>query len=220
MKMIVMGGGKTGKNLAMALIEKRYEVSVIERDLARCQRLADALDVTVCRGDGTNVSVLETAGTRNADCFMALTGVDQDNLVAAQLAREYFKAKKVIARVNDPRNIDTFHLLGIDNIVCSAEILTTMIEQEADEAHMHLIATLNEGKAGICSITLSEDSALHGVALREIKFSSGALVISVIRNGELTIPNGSTVLQRGDELVAVASEKNQKALVKALSAVN
>lgn len=219
MKMVVMGGGKTGQNLARALLDGRYEVSVIERDRTRCRRLADELDVTVCRGDGTNVSVLEAAGTREADCFMAVTGVDQDNLVAAQLAKEYFLAKKVIARVNDPRNVDTFQLLGIENIVCSADILTRMIEQEADQAHMHLIATLNQGKAGICSIILPEDSVLHGVALREIDFPSGSLVISVIRDGVLTIPNGSTVLERGDELVAVAGEKSQKTLVKLLSAV-
>ena len=83
---------------------------------------------------------------------------------------------------------------------------------------MHLIATLIQGKAGICSITLPENSALDGIALRDIKFPVGSLVISLIRNEELTIPNGSTVLQKGDELVAVAGEKVQKALVKALSA--
>ncbi len=217
MRMIVMGGGKTGHNLARSLLDKKYEVSVIEQDRIRCQRLADDLDVTVCRGDGTNVSVLESVGALEADCFMAVTGVDQDNLVACQLARDYFRAKKVIARVNDPRNVATFQMLGIENLVCSAELLTRMIEQEADQAHMHLIATLNQGKAGICSITLPPDSALDGMALRNVEFPSGALVISVIRDGELTIPNGSTVLQRGDELVAVAGERVQKALVKALS---
>lgn len=218
MRMVVMGGGKIGWNLARTLLEKRYEVSVIEKDKIRCQKLADDLDATICRGDGTNISVLEAAGTMEADCFMAVTGADQDNLVAAQLARKYFRTKKVIARVNDPRNVDTFRLLGIDNIVCSAEILTKMIEQEADQAHMHLIATLNQGKAGICSITLPENSALDGIALRDIKFPAGSLVISLIRKEELTIPNGSTVLQKGDELVAVAGEKVQKALVKTLSA--
>lgn len=217
MRMVIMGGGKTGWNLARTLLEKRYEVNVIESDRARCQHLADDLDVTVCRGDGTNVAVLEAAGAFEADCFMAVTGVDQDNLVAAQLAREYFKAKKVIARVNDPRNVDTFRLLGIENVVCSAEVLTRMIEQEADQEHMHLIASLNQGKAGICSFTLQENTTLHGAALRDLSFPSGALIISVIRDGVLTIPNGSTVLQRGDELVAVAGEKAQKALVKTLS---
>ncbi len=219
MKMIVMGGGKTGRNLARTLLDRKYEVSVIERDRARCARLADDLDAAIFRGDGTNVSVLEAAGTQEADCFMAVTGVDQDNLVASQLAKEHFHAKKVIARVNDPRNVETFRLLGISNVVCSAEVLTRMIEQEADQAHMHLIATLNQGKAGICSITLPAYSALDGTPLRDVEFPSGTLVISVIRDGVLTIPNGSTILQKGEELVAVTGEKTQKALVKILSAV-
>lgn len=217
MRMVIMGGGKTGWNLARTLLGKKYEINVIERDRARCQKLADDLDVTVCRGDGTNVAVLESAGTFETDCFMAVTGVDQDNLVAAQLARDYFKAKKVIARVNDPRNVDTFRMLGIDNVVCSAEVLTRMIEQEADQEHMHLIASLNQGKAGICSFTLPENTALHGVSLKDLSFPSGALIISVIRDGVLTIPNGSTLLQRGDELVAVAGERAQKPLMKTLS---
>lgn len=219
MRMVVMGGGKTGHSLARALLDRKYEVSVIERDPGHCQRLADSLDVTVCRGDGTSIAVLEAAGAQDADCFMAVTGVDQDNLVASQLARNYFHAKKVIARVNDPRNVDTFHLLGIGNVVCSADILTKMIEQEADQAHMHLIASLNQGKAGICSIILPPDSALDGTALKDIRFPEGTLVISVIRDGVLTIPNGSTVLACGDELVAVSGDRTQKALVKTLSAV-
>lgn len=219
MRMVIMGGGKTGQNLARTLLEKRYEVHVIERDRARCQQLADDLDATVSRGDGTNAAVLDAAGTYEADCFMAVTGVDQDNLVAAQLARDYFKAKKVIARVNDPRNVDTFRMLGIDNVVCSAEVLTRMIEQEADQEHMHLIASLNQGKAGVCSFTLPENTALHGAQLKDLSFPSGALIISVIRDGVLTIPNGSTVLQRGDELVAVASERAQKPLMKTLSEI-
>lgn len=218
LRMVIMGGGKTGQNLARTLLESKYEVSVIEKDRARCEKLADALDVAVFRGDGTNVSVLEAAGTQDADCFMAVTEVDQDNLVASQLAQEHFHAKKVISRVSDPRNVDTFRLLGIGNVVCSAEVLTRMIEQEADQAHMHLIASLNQGKAGISSITLPANSALDGVALRELKVPEGTLIISIIRNGVLTIPNGSTVMEKGDELVAVAGEKSQRALMKMLSA--
>lgn len=219
MRMVIMGGGKAGWNLARILLERKHTVTLIEKNRARCAKLADDLDAAIYPGDGTNVTVLEAAGTQDADCFMAVTGIDQDNLVAAQLARDHFRAKKVIARVSDPRNIDTFRVLGIDNIVSSTEILTKMIEQEADMAHMHLIASLNQGKAGVCSMTLPPDTVLNGVALKDVKFPDGTLVISLIREGVLTIPNGSTVLRRGDELVAVSEEKSQKALLKVLSAV-
>ncbi len=147
MKMVIVGGGKVGWNLARIMLERRHTVSLIERDRQKCEKLADELDAAIFRGDGTNVAVLEAAGTQDADVFMTVTGSDQDNLVACQVARDHFHAKKVISRVNDPRNIETFRVLGIENIVSSTDILTKMIEQEADLAHMHLIATLNQGKS-------------------------------------------------------------------------
>ncbi len=201
MRMVIVGGGKVGWNLARIMLERRHNVSLIEKDRQRCERLADDLDAAIYRGDGTNVGVLEAAGAQNADVFMTVTGSDQDNLVACQVARDHFHAKKVISRVNDPRK----------------EILTKMIEQEADLAHMHLIATLNQGKAGICSMTLPSNTALDGVALKDIDLPGGTLVISLIRRGVLTIPNGSTTLQAGDELVAVSEERSQKALMRALA---
>lgn len=219
MKMVIVGGGKVGWNLARIMLERRHTVSLIERDRQKCEKLADELDAAIFRGDGTNVAVLEAAGTQDADVFMTVTGSDQDNLVACQVARDHFHAKKVISRVNDPRNIETFRVLGIENIVSSTDILTKMIEQEADLAHMHLIATLNQGKAGICSMTLPSNTALDGVTLKDISLPRGTLVISLIRRGVLTIPNGSTLLQAGDELVAVSEEKSQKALMRALAEV-
>ena len=219
MKMVIVGGGKVGWNLARIMLERRHTVSLIERDRQKCEKLADELDAAIFRGDGTNVAVLEAAGTQDADVFMTVTGSDQDNLVACQVARDHFHAKKVISRVNDPRNIETFRVLGIENIVSSTDILTKMIEQEADLAHMHLIATLNQGKAGICSMTLPSNTALDGVALKDISLPRGTLVISLIRRGVLTIPNGSTLLQAGDEVVAVREEKSQKALMRALAEV-
>ena len=84
-------------------------------------------------------------------------------------------------------------------------------------AHMHLIASLNQGKGEISSLTLGPDTAWAGVRLMDMKLPKGALIVSVIRQGELTIPNGATVLAPGDELVAVSEERSQKALRTVLS---
>lgn len=219
MKMVIAGGGKIGLNLARIMLEKRHVVSVIERNKERCEKLANALDAEIICGDCSSVSVLEAAGTQSCDCFMAVTGNDQDNLVASQLAKDYFKANKVIARSSDPRNLETFRLLGIENAVSSTEVITGLIEQEADLAHMHLLASLNKGKAGIVSATLPPDSAYDRVAVRDIKFPKGTLLISVVRNDEFMIPDGSTVLQSGDEVVIVCVDKNTKALTKLISAM-
>lgn len=216
MRMIIVGGGQTGRSLARLLLERRHEVCLIEKSYSRCTVLANELDAAVFPGDGTNVSILEAAGTRKADCVMAVTGVDQDNLVAAQLAQGHFGAKKVIARVNDPRNAETFQALGIQNVVSSTDLVVQLIEQEADSAHTHLIASLEQGKGEIISMVLPFNTAWEGRALKDVSFPKGTLVISLIREGELTIPNGSTVLHAGDELVAVAEEKSRKGLRRVL----
>ncbi len=216
MKIVIAGGGKIGMHLALAMIEKRHYVSLIEADKMKCQRLANEIDAEIVCGDCTNVAALETANTKNADCFMAVTGSDQDNIVASQLAKNYFNAKKVIARSSNPRNLETFHLLGVDYAVSSTEIITKLIEQEANLDNMHLLASFSKGKGAICTIKLSDKTKYHGVALKDIKFPQGMLVISVVRNDDMMIPNGSTVLNKGDDVIAVCSEKYQNAMKKLL----
>jgi trk system potassium uptake protein len=149
MKIIIVGGGKLGNQIAHNMLDRKYSVKLIEKDKAKCMRLANDLDAEVIYGDGTEMQTLEEAGAKNADCFIAVTGSDQDNLVASQLAKKEYKIKKVIARNNDPRNLDALRKLGPDIAVSSTEIITNMIEQEVDSAQMHLLATLNRGKASI-----------------------------------------------------------------------
>lgn len=220
MRMVIAGGGQVGRNLAMAMFDKRHTVSLIENNKDKCRSLANEMDAQIICGDCTTISVLETAGIKDADCFMAVTGVDQDNLVASQLAMNYFGAKKVIARANDPRNLKTFRLLGIEYVVSSTEIITRIIEQDADLTNMHILASLSSGKGSICTMTLSDNTIHHGRSLMDIKLPKGSLVVSIVRNGSLIIPDGSSMLLRGDEIITVCEEKLQKQLMKILNRKN
>lgn len=221
MNIVIMGGGKVGESLARRILEgRRHEVRIIESDRARSLQLANALDVEIICGDGTNIEMLENAGVRDADCFIAISGDDANNLVASQLAKQYFGAKKVIARANDPRNLETMRVLGVDYAVSSTEIIAQMIEQEANLMEFHLVASLNKGRGQICSVTLGENSALHGKSVREVVFPKGALLISIVRNNKLIIPGGDTVLQAGDEIIAVCEERAQKALIRLMNSTH
>ncbi len=220
MKTVIVGGGKIGLSLARTLIDKGHTVSLIEMDKIRCNELANALDAQIIYGDGSKVSILELAGTKNADCFMAVTESDQDNIVSSQLAKNYFNAKKVIARSGDPRNLETYRLLGIDYAVNSTEIITKLIEQEADLDKMHLLANFGEGNGAICSMKLPENTAYHGVKLQDIKFPSDMLIVSVVRDSDkMIIPRGSTVLEKGDDIIAVCERRFQKTMTKLLAEV-
>ena len=216
MRIVIVGGGKLGYHLATIMLDRKHDVRLIEKNKLRCMRLANELDVEVICGDGTEIETLEDAGTQNADCFIAVTGQDQDNLVASQLAKRQFKAIKVIARANDPRNMDALRILGADIVVSSTEIITNLIEQEVDIAEMHLLATLNKGRAGICTMTLPLDTALEGVTLKDVDLPESSLVISIVRGDAMMIPNGNTVIHANDEIVAVCEGKSQKQLLRVL----
>ena len=194
MRIVIVGGGKLGYHLATIMLDRKHDVRLIEKNKLRCMRLANELDVEVICGDGTEIETLEDAGTQNADCFIAVTGQDQDNLVASQLAKRQFKAIKVIARANDPRNMDALRILGADIV---------------DIAEMHLLATLNKGRAGICTMTLPPDTALEGVTLKDVDLPESSLVISIVRGDAMMIPNGNTVIHANDEIVAVCEGKKQ-----------
>ena len=216
MRIVIVGGGKLGYHLATIMLDRKHDVRLIEKNKLRCMRLANELDVEVICGDGTEIETLEDAGTQNAACFIAVTGQDQDNLVASQLAKRQFKAIKVIARANDPRNMDALRILGADIVVSSTEIITNLIEQEVDIAEMHLLATLNKGRAGICTMTLPPDTALEGVTLKDVDLPESSLVISIVRGDAMMIPNGNTVIHANDEIVAVCEGKSQKQLLRVL----
>ncbi|WP_101698068.1 potassium channel family protein [Clostridium minihomine] len=216
MRIVIMGGGKLGYNVARNMLDRKYQVRLIEKEYAKCVKIANDLGVEVICGDGTEIAILEGAATKEADTFIAVTGSDQDNLVAAQLAKMEFGAKKVIVRANNPRNLEVLRTMGADIAVSSTEIITNMIEQEVDMAEMHLLATLNKGRAGICTMVLPKDTSLHGIRLMDVTLPENTLIVSVLRGDQMMIPNGRTVLHSGDQVVAVCENKDQKKLLHAL----
>lgn len=214
MRVVIIGGGNLGYYLTKNMLDRDYEVNLVERNKTRCMELANKLDAEVIYGDGTEMEVLTRAGVGRADCVICVTGKDQDNLVACQIAKKKFKVKIVIARANNPRNLEALRRLGADNAMSTTEIITRMIEQEVDSAGMHLLASLNRGKAVISAITLPEQSHLDGRALKNIPMPPSSLIVSIVRREHLIIPQGDTIIHSGDEIVAVCENGYQRDLIK------
>ena len=103
MHSLIIGGGKIGYYLTKVLIEKGYDVSVVEKEKEACQKFANDLNITVIKGDGTSVSVLEQAGVADADSVIAVTGRDEDNLVACQLAKKALSGEKDHSKGKQPQ---------------------------------------------------------------------------------------------------------------------
>jgi len=135
MYVIVIGGGRIGYYLARDLVERGDEVTLIEKDASRAEWLSSQLGSLVMRGDGDEMAFLRTTGMERADVVLAVTGDDDDNLIALQLAKRYFNVRHTIARVNNPANVEVFKTLGVDAAVSATEVLIGAMEQQlAQEA--------------------------------------------------------------------------------------
>ncbi len=213
MKVVVVGGGKVGYYVAKTLLEDGIDVNIIEKDKTTCEFIADDLDIPVICDDGTTVEALLSAGTVNADAFIAVTGSDEDNIVAGQIAKRKFEVERVIARANDPKNVEAMKLLGIDIAVSSTQIITNLIEAEVD-TEVRLLATLNKGEAGVVELVAGAEFNPFELTLAQLSVPENCIIIAVVSNDELIIPRGNTVIHPGDHVTAIASKGSARKALK------
>jgi trk system potassium uptake protein TrkA len=204
MYVLIAGGGKAGANVMRSLLRLGNEVTLIEQNRARFERLEEEFEHQVMHGDATELFVLERAGVaRPPDLVLALTGDDEDNMVIAQLAKEKYGAPKVIARVNDPRNQSHFDLLGISPTVCATSSILGLVEHEVPEHDLiHLLELRNENLE-IVEVQIDRDSPSAGKRVESLSLPEGSRLISVMRHGQAEIAVGSTELQPGDQVLAI-----------------
>lgn len=201
---IIVGGGKVGANVTRSLSERDQEVVLIESGSARADVLEAEFGHRVVHGDGTELYVLERAGvTRPPDIVVAVTGDDEDNLVISQLAKERYGVAKVIARVNDPRNQAHFDLLGITPTVCPTQRIMALIEHEVPEHDLVHLLELRGENLEIIEVEIDPTCPCIGKAVDAIGLPPGSRLISVVRDGNAEIAMGRTVLEAGDQVLAI-----------------
>ena len=130
MNVCIAGGGKVGLYLAQSLQSHRHKITIIEPDEEQCRLLADTLDSPVICGSSVSFDTLRTAEVDSCDAFVAVTGSDEDNLVACQIAKREFGVDRTVARVSNPKNRELLHTLGVDMVVCGTDNLSHILERE------------------------------------------------------------------------------------------
>lgn len=212
MYIIIAGGGKVGYYLVKTLLSYKHKLTVIEPKVELCEKLANELNIPTFNGDATDLDILTQVEVDRADTFIAVTGKDEDNLIACQLAKRNFGVKRTIARVNNPKNVEVFQKLGVDLAVSSTSIIADLIEQEVDYSGMKTLMRLKSGKLVLNEIIITEKSPVVNKSLKDINIPKDCIIVSVIRGEEVIIPNGFTVLKDEDYIIAVSSKKDQQEL--------
>lgn len=211
MRIMVIGGRNVGYYLVKTLSAEKHFIMLVETDLARCERIAAEFDssrVEVTHGDGTDVEVLRDAGIHRADAFIAVSGQDQNNFVACQLAKNYFGAKLTISRVNNPKNIRVFEELGVDSVISSTARIAGIINQELDWNDVNKLLQDKTGGVRIREATVEVNSAFEGKMLSQLGLPKGMIIVSVIRGDEAFIPNGETRIEANDSAIIMGNEKD------------
>jgi trk system potassium uptake protein TrkA len=203
MYVIIVGAGKVGWNLARELLEKGNEVTLIENSRERYLTVEQELEHNVQYGDASELWVLERAGISRAEMVIAVTGDDEDNMLICQVAKEKYLVDRTIARVNNPRNREHFELLGIKPLVSATDLILRLIEHEVPEYGLIHLLDLPEQRLEIIEMLLQDDSKATGQRVGDLEMPEGSLLISVLREGSGFVPNADTVLQSGDEILAV-----------------
>ena len=203
MYVIIVGAGKVGWNLARELLEKEHEVTLIENNRRRYLTVEQELEHNIQYGDASELWVLERAGIQRSDMVIAVTGDDEDNMLICQVAREKYMVDRIIARVNNPRNKAHFDLLGIKPSVSATDLILRLIEHEVPQYGLVHLLDLPEERLEIIEMLLGDDSRVAGTRVGDLQMPEGSLLISVLREGRGFVPGPDTVLEAGDEVLAV-----------------
>jgi trk system potassium uptake protein len=206
MRIVIAGGGKIGYYLVKTLLPNRHTISIIEKKEPDCLKIADELEVAVVHGDCTDIDVLSESGVAGADVFIAVTGQDEDNLIACQLAKRNFCVHRTIARVNNPKNISVFEKLGVDLALSSTSIFAEVIEKELQYDGLMTMIRLQRGNMAIVELTVRGDSPGCGLKIKDMSLPTESVLITIVRGETSYIPNGHTIVREGDILYALCKQ--------------
>jgi trk system potassium uptake protein TrkA len=192
----------------------RHTITMIEPQEEQCHKLANSLDIPVVCGSSCNLDVLRTADCQACDAFVAVTGNDEHNLIACQLAKKEFGVKHTVARVSNPKNRDLLHNLGVDTVVCGTDNLSHILEREIETETIRQLLSLGGGTASLNEILLPEDFKYAGQPLRDIPMPGDAILVSITRDTEFIIPHGNTILLPWDRILCLTQDSTLHLLIE------
>ncbi len=221
MYIIIVGCGRVGYHLALALLATGHEVLAIEQDSRKYAAIVDSLGSVVISGDGAEASVLEEAGASRADVLIAVTGQDDDNLMACQVAKHRFQVAKTIALVNNPENESLFRKLGVDVTVSQTSMILSHIEEELPEHPLVHLFPLPGSDRRLVGIPIPLDASVVGKTLESVTLPPDTLIALLVDvRGEPRLPTEGEVFKASDEVVAVTTPAEEDALLHILTRVS
>ncbi|MBQ1325560.1 MAG: Trk system potassium transporter TrkA [Solobacterium sp.] len=222
MKILVAGSGKVGSEIVEKLSAEGHELTIIDNDTDVLESIMENYDVIGVRGNAASLDVLEEAGARDTDLLIAVTDMDEVNLLACMTARSINEDIKTIARIRNPdyrsQAVRMRSLFGLDMSINPEENAAVEIKRLLQYPGFLNIDTFARGNAEIVTLRIDENSQLKNVKLNDLDHivHTTVLVALVERSGRCIIPDGDFVLQENDRIHVTASTNNLSVLLRNL----
>lgn len=212
-KVLICGGGRVSYYLAVQLLRAGMQVKIIERDYAKCENLCDMLpDATIIHGDATDHDLLLEEGIAETDALVALTGMDEENIIMALFAKTK-NVSKIIAKVNEDSRAQMVEGLGIDSIVsakaATADAILSYVrarQNSVASANVETMYRLVNDKVEALEFLVKQECEYTGVPLKELSTKQNLLIACISRKGKIIIPNGEDSIEVGDSVIIVTKQ--------------
>jgi trk system potassium uptake protein TrkA len=210
---MLVGGGRIAYYLANMITDIGMKVKIIENDRQRCNELSDILPNTlIIHGDGTDIDFLHTENLSDMDAFVALTGRDEENLIAGLLAK-HNGVPKVITKINRMNYADIIKGLGLDSIVSPKVITTNLILKytrglrNAKGSAIQSLYKIIGGKVEVMEFISNESTSFLNIPLKKLNIDRGILLAAIVRRNDIIIPHGNDVVKLGDSVIIIVKDK-------------
>jgi trk system potassium uptake protein TrkA len=218
MFVFIAGGGRTGAQLAVQLLDQNHQVRLVEHRRELLTLLHHEIPTEVIyEGVATDPNVLKQAGLDKANVLVACTNDDATNLVLCYLARTMFNVRRTVARINNPRDAwlfdQNFH---VDETINNADVMAHLIQEEMSLGDMMTLLKLRRGRYAVVEEKVPAGAKAIGKPIKDLGLPDQCIVAAIIRHGQITLPRGISTLEEGDEVLAVTDAEGARELARLL----
>ena len=207
---MICGGGRVAYYLASQLCNLGMNVKIIERNRERCEELCELLpQATIINGDATEHDLLIEEGIEKTDAFIALTGMDEENIIMSLFASKQ-SVSKVIVKINEDRRAMMIDELGLDSIVsaktATADAILGYVRARRNSqcsANVETMYQLLDGRVEALEFIIKSENAYTGVPLKDLNLKANNISACIARGRKIIIPNGDDSIQVGDSVVII-----------------
>jgi trk system potassium uptake protein len=220
MFVVIVGGGRTGTQLAKTLIQQNHTVHVVENRTDVLSMIHRELPTeSIFQGNPINPEIMLQAGIQDADVLAAVTTRDDVNLAICHFSRLKFNIPRTIARVNNPRDAWLFtDVFNVDVAINQSDIMSSIIEEEMSMGDMMTLTKLRRGNYSLVTEKIPPGAKAIGMVLKDLALPEHCVIAAIIRKGEVIVPRGVSVFEMDDEVLAVTDPEGAKQLVELFDA--